>query len=44
LKKWRCGREIAGENFGKRAKKKTWEENFGRDSGRKKTWEKNLRK
>jgi hypothetical protein len=22
LKKWRCGREIAGENFGKRAKKK----------------------
>jgi hypothetical protein len=27
-KKERCGREIAGENFEKRAKK-TWEENFG---------------
>jgi hypothetical protein len=26
-------------------KKKTWEENFGRDSGRKKkTWEENLEK
>jgi hypothetical protein len=39
----RCEREIVGENFEKRKKigekqlkKKTWKENFGRDSGRKK--------
>jgi hypothetical protein len=41
----RCEREIVGENFEKKKKretiKKTWEENFVRDSGRKKqTWEK----
>jgi hypothetical protein len=37
----RCEREIVGENFEKKKKigktiKKTWEENFRRDSGRKK--------
>ena len=37
----RCEREIVRENFEKRKKqvretiKRTWEENFGRDSGRK---------
>jgi hypothetical protein len=43
LEKGRCGREIIGENFDKKIKqvnetikKKTWEENFGRDSRRKK--------
>ena len=35
LEKERCGREIVGEDFGKKAKK-TWKENFERDSRRKK--------
>ena len=43
-------RELIGENFEKKKKqvretiKKTWEENFGRDSGRKKDVERKIRK
>jgi hypothetical protein len=35
LKKWRCGREIAGENFGKRAKKKRGKKILGEIAGEK---------
>jgi hypothetical protein len=46
----RCEKEIVGENFEKREnrwetiKKETWEENFGRNSGRKKDLRRKFRK
>jgi hypothetical protein len=46
----RCEREIVGENFEKKKKqlretiKKTWKENFGRDSRRKKDVRRKFRK